>query len=122
MSNVLETPVSISIATDEDISGYTAEYYLRTALVVAHRYQRLSKHTKFRDIVISKNFDRVTMTATAGLSDHGCRLMDQEGVAAVIPEPLVGPIIINGVAWVPRFPDYENGVLVYSVEEEETQP
>lgn len=116
MSSILETPVSISIAIDENIDENTAIFYLKTALAVSRRYQKLSPHMKFRDITVSRDFDRVTMTATAGLVDHRCHLIDGEDIVAAILVPLTDTIVINGVTWVPRYPDYEYGALVYSAE------
>lgn len=118
MDSITETPVSITITTDETPNDLTAKGYLERALAAACRYQRLSEYVKFCDVNIFKNFDRVTITATAVLTYHECRLVDEEGTVATIPVPLTDTIIINGATWVPRFPDYENGVVVYSAKEE----
>lgn len=117
MDSITETPVSITITTDEVPNDLTAKDYLERALAAAHRYQRLSEYVKFCDVNIFKNFDRVTITATAVLTYHECRLVDEEGTVATIPVPLSDTIIINGVTWEPRFPNYEDGVVVYSAKE-----
>lgn len=117
MDSITETPVSITITTDEVPNDLMAKDYLERALAAAYRYQRLSEYVKFCDVNIFKNFDRVTITATAVLTYHECRLVDEEGTVATIPAPLTDTIIINGVTWEPRFSNYEDGVVVYSAKE-----